>query len=860
MNHFYIQVPFKVILLTSLLLASIVVVSASTSIGGRPTERVETQAVTSQSLSQLVHEFGRITLSVDALGTVEDSGTIQVDKPAGATVRKAYLMSTTRGFTSKRLNTGEVKIEGNSFIWEQEVANSIASYNYWTEVTAIIKSAIDTAPAGLVNLTISEAGSSDIDGEILAVIFDDPNQTVDNSILLYFGAQNVDGDSFNLDFGASIDKENENLILDYSLGISHGHQTWSLTNQYNEVNVNGVRLTSSAGGHDDGTPANGGLMTVGGIGDSNTNPTDSHAHPANFDTDDELYSLLPYVDDEATSVTVTTMNSSGDDNILFAALTMGATRSVPAVDVDISLYSNPTTIAERAPYENIISYMADAIFEASNGAHKIGRVTFHTSNTNSHQADIIWTARCHPNANISGARANGLHVNMCDSFANGLGTGRDYEFMADDAHQKGGGYTLAHEWGHYYYSLYDEYVGNVSYDHIFYFPHSTDVGVTHSIMNSQWRATGGNYNWLNFSVPKNDTQQTAQYRVYQASGWETLARPVSEDPRDSERRALPPRLYYPELADVAPHHDEDAPLDLPGNARDALNIVWEVPTRATAPTELPFTAQLNSISGQNISYPDPLLLIAYVHKDLTIIDLGIQASVRLPDNSTIPITFADDGIAPDVEANDGLYSALVGYQSGGIYTVQAQFNNNSYQAKYVANAFQPAHDANGTSLALPEPEPVNENFNISKSIEIVVSNIAADDHEDTPASASTVAANNRVTQGKIDRASDKDVFQFETLNEGITFVRITGLALDMNPRLRILASDRWTVLRDVTLDDIAHDYLSIPLPGIPAGTTVYAEVSHQDGLAIGGLYELSVGERLASDAYFGQVFIPIVIH
>ena len=89
-------------------------------------------------------------------------------------------------------------------------------------------------------------------------------------------------------------------------------------------------MTSSAGGQDDGEGAgDGALITAGGVGDSYDSPPDPYA--CNFSYynvpfintcryDDELYSLLPFVNDGDRGITFATSNPSGDDNLLFAAL------------------------------------------------------------------------------------------------------------------------------------------------------------------------------------------------------------------------------------------------------------------------------------------------------------------------------------------------------------------------------------------------------------------------------------------------------------------------------------------------------------------------------------------------------------
>jgi hypothetical protein len=857
------NVAIYLVFVSVILIVGNLTASTGGAIGEKPLEN-SVLSTNSQALSQVVNEYGKISLSIDAIGTLSTTGTIQVEKPLGGTVRKAYLLSATTGYQQVRLNTGDVKLQGNNVVWNREIPSSIDSYNYWADVTSIVKPVVDAALPGLVNLTITEVNTLGIDGEILVVIFDDPNQATNNTILLYFGAQNVIGDTFVIELGTPIDKSDPNLVLDFSLGISYGYQTSSVTNQYSTVDVNGTRLTTSAGGQDDGDNDNGALITVGGIGDSNSNPPNPYALPANARSDDELYDLKPFVNNGDTSITIDTHNPSADDNIFFAAVFLGATRNVGIIDVDIALYNNPTTTAERAPYENIINYFADAVYEASNGAHKLGRVTFHPLATNVSQYDVIWKEKCHPKAAPGGIADDGRHVTMCDIFDKKLWP--DYNFLSNNNRQRMGGYVLAHEWGHYYYFLYDEYVGERKYNDTFHFPHSTDKAVKHSIMNSPWNAYssifGDNFNWLNFSIAKNDTKKTAQYRVYEASAWDTLVRPVSDDPRDGERVSLPVRIYYPELVDVKPVGNQDAPIDLPGTARSALNIIWSNASTSSLAAltlaDFPYEAQLTSLLGQNISYPTPIVLLAFVHKDAPITDMNVQASVQLPNGSIEQITFTDDGIAPDAVEGDGLYSAILGYQEDGVYTISVEFDNSDGMAKFVYTSFAPAMAEEGP-VPIQEPVPITENFTASKTMQVSISNVVSDDHGNTPEESTVITTNNNSIPGKIDYTGDRDVFQVTTLSSGTTYVRVDNLALGMNPRIRVIGSDMSTILFDANLESSLGKYLYIPLSNVLPNTIVYVEVSDVSDMASGGLYEFSAGQGLASDRPNSSLYLPTVI-
>jgi hypothetical protein len=243
---------------------------------------------------------------------------------------------------------------------------------------------------------------------------------------------------------------------------------------------------------------------------------------------------------------------------------------------------------------------------------------------------------------------------------------------------------------------------------------------------------------------------------------------------------------------------------------------------------------------------------------LPVTNVAVTANVFTPDQQTLPVTFTDDGVSPDALAGDGLYSALLGYTQSGIYEVSVQFDNSAGEGQFVATAFQPSTDANGDAVPLAPPVPAPA-FLLTKSLQIAVGNVAADDHGDTPAAATPVVADNTPAAGKIDHAGDVDVFALTTLGGGEqTYVRVTDLALGMHPRLRVFAADGTTVLFDATFAPALNAYLFIHLSGAPAGTTVYAEVSDAQG-TVGGLYNFSAGARLASDVHSGHVrYLPLV--
>jgi len=229
---------------------------------------------------------------------------------------------------------GDITLDGKAVSWDptHTISNAIGSGNVAAEVTSLVKQKVDAAPAGRVDITAAEANPNSTDGETLAVIFDDPTVSTNNSVALLYGAQHPLGDSFIANFAGPIDTSNPNLKVQLGLGISFGYQPSS---QYSTINVNGTELTSSAGGQDDCnepdlvTCNNGELFTVGGLDDDPTNPPDTTCTVAEARCDDELYNLLPLLTNGVTSVTIDTVNPTNDDNLFFASLQTSDTTAPP---------------------------------------------------------------------------------------------------------------------------------------------------------------------------------------------------------------------------------------------------------------------------------------------------------------------------------------------------------------------------------------------------------------------------------------------------------------------------------------------------------------------------------------------------
>ncbi len=278
-------------------------------------------AAESDGLQPFYSAVGTVTLSLDAMGSTGATGTVQVDKPAGGTVQKAFLFTASTGSSGYLPTDDDVKLDGQSVSWNNEwtLESRIGSYNVASDVTALVSQKLNGAPSGLVELTISEAHSLSLDGEVLAVVWQSPSAR-SRTVALLYGALAPGGDHFEVQLSEAL-KPSSSATM--SLGISYGHQP---SGQFSNISVNNALLTSSAGGEDDGTPSNGGLITVGGVGDSSDNPEDPSVHDDCGNgprCDDELYDLKALVGTGATSFTVDTNNPSNDDNVFLAAFDLG---------------------------------------------------------------------------------------------------------------------------------------------------------------------------------------------------------------------------------------------------------------------------------------------------------------------------------------------------------------------------------------------------------------------------------------------------------------------------------------------------------------------------------------------------------
>ena len=237
--------------------------------------------------------------------------------------------------------------------------------------------------------------------------------------------------------------------------------------------------------------------------------------------------------------------------------------------------------------EGIIGHYADAVYEATETAHRLRKVRIYKNGQvpQGVNADIVWLSTLPGGAGPSSGPVANDHINMCDTWVND----NNWSALTDEM---GAGYTLGHEMGHFMYGLYDEYDLGDAWEQQIFGNSFQDTPVSPSIMNRQWNARDPanpnfhDYKWLNFSIAANstpgfqdyeDTLQTEQHRSMGASCWETLARATSADPATFARAwsLNGHRRHYAGLVAPAAGAAPQINLGVVGaDPRRDLNIVW----------------------------------------------------------------------------------------------------------------------------------------------------------------------------------------------------------------------------------------------------------------------------------------------
>lgn len=267
-------------------------------------------------------------LSIDGWGgNTNANGMLLADTPFGSEVLQAYLYapSVWGGGTSN------VSLAGN--LLNTTAATTLtpdvnqATTLRW-DVTSIMRPLIE-GTNGLQSFAYKEAG--EMDGGVLVIVYKNAS-TANGTAIIMDGELATTGDTTTLTFASPY--VGGDVIMSLASSFSfNGNGNTNATGQVTTIDVitsstASRRLSGCAGGNDDANflQANGALITVGGIGDSATNPDPLCAGGAG---DDELYNLAlgnsadatPFLQAGDSSVTLNTLNPSNDDNVFFMGFT-----------------------------------------------------------------------------------------------------------------------------------------------------------------------------------------------------------------------------------------------------------------------------------------------------------------------------------------------------------------------------------------------------------------------------------------------------------------------------------------------------------------------------------------------------------
>jgi len=289
-----------------------------------PTSSAATATATATGgLSVNYQRQGHVAYSADGLGQNGGGGLIQADVPAGSTVEKAFLYGTYFSTTDPDLGQRTIDVDGTLVQTTKIAQVSFFLATTRADVTAQVAAKVGSG-GGITNFAINNDPSL-LDGVALVVVYSNPALPVGTVAVIDGGASQA-GDTFFLNLAAPLDKTVAGFSATMSVGSGFSFQGGTPghacgTGQFSIIDINSQRLTTCAGHYDDGVANNGGLITVGGVGDDTLNPPNPLGPGGN---DDELYNIAPFLNQGDTVIRTDSSNPSQDDNFFLAVISITA--------------------------------------------------------------------------------------------------------------------------------------------------------------------------------------------------------------------------------------------------------------------------------------------------------------------------------------------------------------------------------------------------------------------------------------------------------------------------------------------------------------------------------------------------------
>lgn len=275
----------------------------------------------SYSYASLIGHYsttGQVGMSLDGLGTVTGIGNLDSSIPLNSSIEAAFLYAAAR--------SGGSWASSPTITFGGDVYNSATLFGSNRSAVFDVSTTVQNQyNPSLVSQTWGIVENTDSEGTALAVVYSNPSLS-EGGILL------STGEGLNSTYSASlpstIDLSSGSVLM--SLGISYSVDNSST--QRTEVDVNGSRLSNSAGGNGDGFRSNGALLEIGGIGDNPANPS---LLDTNTDADDLLYTLDSFVSSGDSSIDFVFNGISNDDYIFF--------QGIEYTSLQVAIVPEPTT-------------------------------------------------------------------------------------------------------------------------------------------------------------------------------------------------------------------------------------------------------------------------------------------------------------------------------------------------------------------------------------------------------------------------------------------------------------------------------------------------------------------------------------
>jgi hypothetical protein len=283
------------------------------------------------SLTSFQTFVGQDSLSTGGCGSTTQACTFTSSVPLGSTVLGAYLYSSLFNQPGGGAPGGTLNGQAVNYATALGVNVSGGLQAYRADVTSIVAPLVAGASGTTLTFNITETNNNQ-DGEGLVIVYSNPLLPTQTAAILD-GFSVSAGDTSAVNFATALHPGDPGFVADFRIGDGFSFDGVGCTGngQVSTITVNTHALTNVAGCNDDSTdasPSNGNLFTIGGdfdpftpivAGGENTTAAD-HEH----------YNLASFITDGDTTISLTSRNQSGDDNIFLETFLITGAGSVNA--------------------------------------------------------------------------------------------------------------------------------------------------------------------------------------------------------------------------------------------------------------------------------------------------------------------------------------------------------------------------------------------------------------------------------------------------------------------------------------------------------------------------------------------------